>query len=86
VYLRFHHPDRAPEFLCRFHGLLYGECRDATWNGNSKLAQDLLALVFMYFHKNSLSIRRLPPLQNIMHAPIGLNWHEMYHAALHQNA
>jgi len=39
----------------------------------------------MYFHKNSLSIRRLPPLQNIMHAPIGLNWHEMYHAALHQN-
>jgi hypothetical protein len=38
----------------------------------------------MNFHKNSLSIRRWPPWQAIMHAPIGLNWHEMYHAALHQ--
>jgi hypothetical protein len=36
---------------------LHGEGGNAARHRHVKLAQDFLALVFMYFHENSLSIR-----------------------------
>jgi hypothetical protein len=37
---------------------LHCEGRDAAWHGHTKLTQDVLALVFVNFHEDSLSIRQ----------------------------
>ena len=51
------HPDRSAEFLRGFYSFLHGKGSDATRHRYVKLAQNFLALVFMYFHESSLSIR-----------------------------
>jgi hypothetical protein len=58
VDLRLDHPNWAAEFLRSLNRLLHCEGRDAAWHGHTKLTQDVLALVFVNFHEDSLSIRQ----------------------------
>src|SRR5690606_2690613 len=54
VDLRFHDPHGATQLLRSLDGFLNGKCRNAAGDGHTKLAQDLLGLVFVNLHEGSL--------------------------------
>src|SRR5690606_18569078 len=78
-------PHGPAELLRGFHRLLHRERGNAARHGHTKLAQDVLALVFVNLHEVSLRdgtcVRRGCERRE---TGSGVSNREMYHGALHQ--